>query len=119
MHERVAPATVAKHYRSLQQLFRWLASRRRAARHGHAGGRVGDALRRYLRERARNPAASRTDAVWIGRKGTMTDSGVRQMLERRCNDSGLDPTHPHQFRHTMAHRWLAVGGQETGLRSRV
>lgn len=24
MHERVAPATVAKHYRSLQQLFRWL-----------------------------------------------------------------------------------------------
>jgi len=24
MHERVAPATVAKHYRSLQHLFRWL-----------------------------------------------------------------------------------------------
>src|SRR5215213_835400 len=24
MHTRVAPATVAKHYRSLQQLFRWL-----------------------------------------------------------------------------------------------
>jgi site-specific recombinase XerD len=26
MHERVAPATVAKHHRSLQQLFRWLVS---------------------------------------------------------------------------------------------
>ena len=26
LHERVSPATVAKHYRSLQQLFRWLVN---------------------------------------------------------------------------------------------
>ena len=45
----------------------------------------------------------------------MTDSGVRQMLERRCKDAGVDPIHPHQFRHTMAHRWFAAGGQETDL----
>jgi len=56
---------VAKHYRSLQQLFRWLV--------------------------------------------------VHGELERRCKDAGLDPIHPHQFRHTMAHRWLAAGGQETDL----
>jgi hypothetical protein len=33
----------------------------------------------------------------------MTDSGVRQMLERRCKDAGLDPIHPH--------RRMALGDQ--------
>jgi len=198
MHERVAPATVAKHYRSLQQLFRWLVvdgeldrspmetmsppavpeqpvpildldelarllkscagntfeNRRDTAiirlfldtgmRAGELAGltledidreqsvafvmgkggrgracpfgaKTADALRRYVRERGRHPAARHTAALWIGKKGPMTDSGVRQMLERRCKDAGLDPIHPHQFRHTMAHRWLAAGGQETDL----
>jgi site-specific recombinase XerD len=198
MHERVSPATVAKHYRSLQQLFRWLVvdgeldrspmetmsppavpeqpvpvldldqlgkllkscagntfeNRRDTAiirlfldtgmragelvglrledidreqsvafvmgkgGRGRAcpfGSKTADALRRYLRVRLRHPGAGHTQAVWIGKKGPMTDSGVRQMLERRCKDAGLDPIHPHQFRHTMAHRWLAGGGQETDL----
>ena len=198
MHERVAPATVAKHYRSLQQLFRWLVvdgeldrspmesmsppavpeqpvpvlelddltrllkvcagntfeNRRDTAiirllldtgmragelvglqlddvdreqsvafvmgkgGRGRAcpyGAKTADALRRYLRERGRHPAAKLSTALWLGKKGPMTDSGVRQMLERRCKDAGLDPIHPHQFRHTMAHRWLAAGGQETDL----
>ena len=198
MYQRVAPATVAKHYRSLQQLFRWLVvdgeldrspfetmtpptvpeqpvpvldlemlgkllksctgntfeNRRDTAiirlfldtgmragelagltledidreqsvafvmgkgRRGRAcpfGAKTADALRRYVRERNRNPAARNQDRLWIGKKGPLTDSGVRQMLERRCKDAGLDPIHPHQFRHTMAHRWLAAGGQETDL----
>lgn len=198
MHERVAPATVAKHYRSLQQLFRWLVvdgeldrspmetmsppavpeqpvpvldldvlakllkaaagntfeNRRDTAiirllldtgmragelvgltlddidreqsvafvmgkgGRGRAcpyGAKTADALRRYARERSRHPMAKHTDRFWIGKKGPMTDSGVRQMLERRCTDAGVEPIHPHQFRHTMAHRWLAAGGQETDL----
>lgn len=198
MHQRVAPATVAKHYRSLQQLFRWLVvdgeldrspmetmspptvpeqpvpvldldtlakllkacagntfeNRRDTAivrllldtgmRAGELAGlklddidreqsmafvmgkggrgracpygaKTADALRRYLRERTRNPMAKHNDHLWIGRKGPMTDSGVRQMLERRCLDAGVEPIHPHQFRHTMAHRWLAAGGQENDL----
>jgi integrase len=45
----------------------------------------------------------------------MTDSGVRRMLERRCVDAGIPPVHPHQFRHTFAHDWLATGGQEHDL----
>jgi integrase len=45
----------------------------------------------------------------------MTDSGVRQMLDRRCGDAGIPPIHPHRFRHTFAHDWLASGGQETDL----
>jgi site-specific recombinase XerD len=198
LHERVSPATVAKFYRSLQQLWRWLVedgeiprspmermsppsvplrpvplvdmdaiaallanckgntfeNRRdtaiirlfldtgmRAAEligltlddvdqaqsvafvmgkggRGRAcpfGAKTADALRRYLRARMRHPMAAATDRLWLGRKGPMTDSGVRQMLERRCRDAGLDPIHPHQFRHTFAHRWLSAGGQENDL----
>jgi site-specific recombinase XerD len=198
MHERVAPATVAKHYRSLQQLFKWLVvdgelerspmdtmsppavpeqpvpvlddetlirllkacagntfeNRRDTAivrlfldtgmRAGELAGlgvedidreqmmafvmgkggrgracpfgaKTADALRRYMRERNRQPMARNIEALWIGKKGRITDSGVRQMLERRCKDAGLDPIHPHLFRHTMAHRWLAAGGQENDL----
>lgn len=198
MHARVAAATVAKHYRSLQQLFRWLVvdgeldrspmetmsppavpeqpvpvldleqlgrllkscagntfeNRRDTAiirlfldtgmRAGELAGltlddidreqsvvfvmgkggrgracpfgaKTADALRRYQRVRQRHPLAARTAALWIGKKGPMTDSGVRQMLERRCHDAGLEPIHPHMFRHTFAHLWLAAGGQENDL----
>ena len=34
------------------------------------------------------------------------------MLERRCAQAGLVKVHPHQFRHTAAHTWLAAGGSE-------
>lgn len=198
MQGRVAPATVAKHYRSLQQLFRWLAEddelpvspmakmsppsvpeqpvpvldmdalralldackgntfeRRRDTAilrllidtgmragelvgltledidqvqgvafvmgkggRGRAcpyGARTADALRRYLRARARHPGAELSKKLLIGKKGAMTDSGVRQLLDRRCADAGIPAVHPHQFRHTFAHRWLAAGGQENDL----
>jgi site-specific recombinase XerD len=75
------------------------------------GARTADALRRYLRIRTRHPSYA-LDALWLGKKGAMTDSGVRQMLERRCADAGMEPIHPHQFRHTFAHDWLAAGRQE-------
>jgi site-specific recombinase XerD len=78
------------------------------------GSRTADALRRYLRFRARHDHAG-TSWCWLGRKGRMTDSGLRQMLERRCADAGIPAIHPHQFRHTFAHDWLATGGQEQDL----
>jgi site-specific recombinase XerD len=78
------------------------------------GSKTADALRRYLRFRARHDHAS-AQWLWLGKKGRMTDSGLRQMLERRCADAGLPPVHPHQFRHTFAHDWLATGGQEHDL----
>ena len=78
------------------------------------GARTADALRRYLRVRSKHPQAGLA-ALWLGAKGPMTTSGVRQMLERRCAAAGLPRVTPHQFRHTMAHRWLAAGGQENDL----
>src|SRR3712207_6445606 len=176
--DRVSPATVAKHYRSLQQLFRWLVedgeighspmermrppavpeqrvdiltddelralldaargntfeNRRDTAmlrmlidtgmragelaglnvddldaeqsvavvmgegRRGRAvpyGSKTADALRRYLRARAAHPQAA-TEALWLGKKGRVTDSGVRQMLERRALEAGVRNVHPHR-----------------------
>jgi site-specific recombinase XerD len=78
------------------------------------GARTADALRRYLRWRVKHPGSS-SPRLWLGKKGPMTDSGVRQMLDRRCGDAGIPPIHPHRFRHTFAHDWLASGGQETDL----
>jgi len=198
LFERVSPATVAKHYRSLQQLFRFLVDdgeivhspmermspptvpeqpvpiltdeelvRLLAACKGSSlenrrdeaiirllidtgiraaelvgltiedvdlsqqlafvmgkGGRgravpfgikTTEALRRYLKARRLHPLALATPALWLGRKGPLTASGLAQMLERRGNDAGVAGLHPHRFRHTMAHRWLSAGGQEQDL----
>jgi len=195
--DRVSAATTAKHYRSLQQLFRWLVedgeiprspmermrppavpeqpvavftdeelsrllaacrgntfeNRRDTAilrllidtgmrageltglavadvdfdqdvafvmgkgRRGRAvpfGLKTADALRRYLRARARHPSKERLD-LWLTKKGAMTDSGLRQLLERRAADAGVAGVHPHRFRHSFAHAWLAAGNQEQDL----
>ncbi|RZQ61214.1 tyrosine-type recombinase/integrase [Amycolatopsis suaedae] len=87
----------------------------RRARDVPFGARTGEALRRYLRARARHAAADTTDALWIGRKGPLTEWGIRHMLTRRAADADVPDVHPHLFRHTFAHRWLADGGQEQDL----
>ncbi len=195
--DRVSAATTAKHYRSLQQLFRWLVedgeidvspmakmrppqvpeqpvdvftddemirllaackgntfeNRRdiallrmlidtgmRAAelcglarddldeqervahvlgkgRRGRAvpfGAKTADALRRYRRARQLHPYEA-LPHLWLGKKGALTDSGLRQVLERRAKEAGVDDVHPHRFRHTFAHSWLAAGMQEHDL----
>ena len=76
------------------------------------GAKTSQAIDRYLRVRARHPQAA-SPALWLGPKGGLTDSGVQQMLERRCAEAGIDRIHPHQLRHTAAHVWMASGGGET------
>ncbi len=78
------------------------------------GAKTADAIRRYRRERVRHSEASQA-SFWLGRQGPMTDSGVRQMLERRGLAAGIPGVHPHLFRHSFANDWLAAGGQETDL----
>jgi site-specific recombinase XerD len=79
------------------------------------GNRTGEALRRYLRARAKHPLAATADALWLGRQGPMTGSGVRQMMERRGLQAGIEGLHPHRLRHQFAHQWLAAGGAEQDL----
>ena len=78
------------------------------------GKRTAQALDRYLRARARHPHGDEK-WLWIGVKGRLSDSGLRQMLERRGELAGIGHVYPHQFRHTMAHRWMSEGGGESDL----
>lgn len=87
----------------------------RRARSIPFGARTSEALRRYRRVRAKHPAAANSTAFWLGTKGALSTSGVRQMLERRATDAGLDSIYPHLFRHLFSHAWLAAGGQENDL----
>jgi site-specific recombinase XerD len=78
------------------------------------GAKTANALRRYQRARSRHPQAA-LEPLWLGKKGRLTESGIAQMLERRAEDAGVVGLHPHRFRHTFAHRWLAAGYQEQDL----
>ncbi|GAG51688.1 unnamed protein product, partial [marine sediment metagenome] len=72
------------------------------------------AVDRYLRTRRRHQHADHP-ALWIGRKGPMSSSGLRQLLERRCADAGIEPINPHRFRHTFAHAAKVRGMSDEGL----
>jgi site-specific recombinase XerD len=78
------------------------------------GRRAGEALDRYLRARDRHKDAE-LPWLWLGKKGRLTEWGLVIMLRRRGAQAGLPGLHPHQFRHTFAHQWLAQGGTETDL----
>lgn len=71
-------------------------------------------LDRYLRSRERHRAAE-LPWLWVGAQGRLTSSGIAQVLRRRCAEAGIAQLHPHQFRHTFAHEFLAAGGNETDL----
>ena len=78
------------------------------------GVRTAVALDRYLRLcRAHRSAAA--DAFWLGQDGPLTPSAFPQIIAKRCARAGLPRLHPHQFRHTFAHLYLADGGNETDL----
>jgi site-specific recombinase XerD len=86
----------------------------RKARSVPYGVKTADALRRYLRARQVHPAAKHP-ALWLGKKGPLTTSGLAQLLERRGKDAGLVGLHPHLFRHYFAHAYLSSGGQQVDL----
>jgi site-specific recombinase XerD len=87
------------------------------------GPRTVKAIDRYIRKRSQHPSAD-TPWLWLGRRGQMTNSGIRQMLWKRSEAAGIGRIHPHMLRHTFAHSWLEAGGAEgdlmkiTGWRSR-
>jgi site-specific recombinase XerD len=72
------------------------------------------AMDRYLRIRRGHQDAELT-ALWLGLRGPMTPSGVRQMLERRGVEAGIAKLYPHLLRHSWAHLQLAAGMEEGDL----
>jgi site-specific recombinase XerD len=71
-------------------------------------------LDRYLRARERHRDAE-SPALWLGKGGPMTDSGIYQLVQARALQAGLEGVHTHLFRHTFAHLWLSAEGGETDL----
>lgn len=78
------------------------------------GTKTAVALDRYLRLR-RGHRHEDSSAFWLGQDGPLTPSAFAQMIAKRAKAAGLARIHPHQFRHTFAHEYLADGGQEGDL----
>jgi site-specific recombinase XerD len=78
------------------------------------GAKTAQAVDRYLRVRVLHPYA-RSSRLLLGQRGPMTPDGARDVLHTRAAQAGVTDVHPHRFRHTFAHRWLAGGGQERDL----
>lgn len=80
------------------------------------GDRCAVAVDRYLRVR-RAHAQAACPSLWLGVRGSLTVSGVTQMLDRRARAGGVEAMSPHRFRDTFASRWLANGGSEAELQT--
>lgn len=78
------------------------------------GNKTGRAFDKYLKSRSLHPDAS-SDALWLGRRGPLTDQGLRLVIRRRGEQAGLGRIWPHMLRHAAAHRWLANDGNEGDL----
>ncbi len=78
------------------------------------GAKAAVAVDRYLRLRRGHRRAD-SEALWLGQDGPLSDSGIAQLLARRCREAGLPRIHAHQFRHTFAHEWRVDGGDPNDL----
>lgn len=72
-------------------------------------------LDRYVFKARRSHPHADSEWLWVGKRGRLSGSGISQTLKRRCAEAGIAQLHPHQFRHTFAHTFLAAGGNETDL----
>jgi hypothetical protein len=78
------------------------------------GARAAEDIDRYLRARRSHPLHD-SPALWLGKKGKLTNSGVAQLLKRRGRQAGVADVRPHRFRHTFGHQWRMGGGNEGEL----
>jgi site-specific recombinase XerD len=92
------------------------------------GAKAARDLDRYLRSRASQLHAGKlvpvalgrpgetAPALWLGKKGPMTGSGIYQVVRARAARAGLEQrVFAHLFRSTFADMWLDADGQEGDL----
>jgi site-specific recombinase XerD len=78
------------------------------------GSKTAMALDRYVRARARHKFRG-SRWVWLGQRGRLGYSGIGDVVERRAKKAKIGHVHPHQFRHTFGHQWMARDGSESDL----
>jgi site-specific recombinase XerD len=67
-----------------------------------------EAVERYIR--ARKPHTYSADpALWLGRKGRLTDSGIAQTIRDLGARAGIAGLHPHVLRHSWRHHAASAG----------
>lgn len=69
-------------------------------------------LAKWLRVRGEWPTAATCAALWLGKYGRMTRSGMGYVLAQRCVQAGVPRVNPHSIRHLMTHKCLAAGVPE-------
>lgn len=72
------------------------------------------ALDRYRRARGRHRLSARPE-LWLGHRGPLTRKGVPTILDKRAALAGVGHVHPHQTRHTFAHRSKKAGASGEDL----
>ncbi|MEX1194408.1 MAG: tyrosine-type recombinase/integrase [Dehalococcoidia bacterium] len=75
------------------------------------GSRTGRAIDKYLRLRKQHGDAS-SPSLWLGKRGALTDQGLRLIIRRRGERAGLGRIWPHMTRHAAAHNLLSAGMNE-------
>jgi site-specific recombinase XerD len=70
--------------------------------------RTAKAADKYMRAR-KDHLYAESDRVVLGQAGPMGPNGLLQMVKRRCRLAGVEPIHPHQFRHAAADRAKSAG----------
>jgi site-specific recombinase XerC len=81
----------------------WIVGKGKRQRRVPLGKAARRALDLYLFARAKHAKAD-SPFLWIGERGSIKASGLYQILERRCELAGVPRVHPHQLRHTWAHK---------------
>lgn len=81
----------------------WIVGKGRRQRRVPMGNKARKALDLYLFARSKHPKAD-DPYLWVGERGQIGASGMYQIIEKRCEEAGIERIHPHQFRHTFAHK---------------
>jgi integrase len=92
----------------------WVVGKGRRERRVPLGKRARKALDLYLFARAKHPKAV-DPYLWVGERGRVGSSGMYQILEKRCEEAAIDRIHPHQLRHTFAHKMQQANINDSDL----
>lgn len=81
------------------------------------GVKTDQALTRYLRLRAKQKL-EHLPALWLGAQnhGPLSLVALGHMVTRRGDQAGIAGLHPHRFRHTWAHTFRKLGGNDSDLK---